>query len=156
MNEVLILKFLALAAFGALTLTAAAAPSPVAIEAAKGGNVLSVGKTKRFESDLTITLLAIKKDTRCPSNARCISAGNAIAVLRIKAGNHPARNYNLHLNGKKSNIHVDPTDPGDSLKFYSISIDRLSPDRIAGSKIRQSDYRLKLSIATAVEGPIVN
>jgi len=151
MNDILFFKFLALAAFGALTLSAAAAPPSLAAEAAKGGNTLSVGETRRFDSDLKITLLAIKKDSRCPINARCAKAGNAIALLGIKAGKHPLKNYRLYLNGKKQHIQVDPTEPGEPLKFYSISIARLSPDRIAGETIKQSDYRLKLSIATAVE-----
>ncbi len=150
MNPIPLLQFLALASFGALALCAAA-PVAVAIEPAKDGNLLSVGETKRFAEDLKITFLALKKDTRCPINAKCLSAGDAVAVLRIKAGDKPAKNYNLHLNGKKSHIQVDPTSPGDPFKFYSISIARLTPDRIAGEKIQQSDYRLKLSLATAIE-----
>ena len=85
MNPIPLLQFLALASFGALALSAAA-PVAVAVEPAKEDNLLSVGETKRFADDLKITFLALKKDTRCPINAKCLSAGDAVAFLSADAG----------------------------------------------------------------------
>jgi len=35
---------------------------------------------------LTVTFVGVKEDSRCPDNARCVWAGNAVVELRIEGG----------------------------------------------------------------------
>ena len=138
--------------FGTLFLGRAAAATP---ERLPKGKRLSVGGILRHDEDLSITFLAVLKDSRCPINAICISAGNAEVSLRIKAGNQKPRVVTLSTDGEK-NRHI--TIPANEVsadvvgipKSYTISITSLSPLPFAGKKTKQSDYRLKLKIRTAV------
>ena len=78
----------------------------VRASAAEPGNekTLHVGETLRYDRGLKITFLAVRNDSRCPINAKCIWAGDAAVVLRVKAGNQAARRVTLHTNLKPQTV----------------------------------------------------
>ena len=127
----------------------------VRASAGEPGNdkTLHVGETLRYDRGLKITFLAVRNDSRCPINAKCIWAGDAAVVLRVKAGNQAARKVTLHTNLKPQTVvipaQIFPPDTAGIPKSYVISIAALTPQPEAGKKTLQSDYRLKLDIAVA-------
>ena len=145
------IKTLALTAIGSsfISLESEAAAAP-----AKGrSKLLSVGEALRFDDDLTITFVRVKKDQRCPINAMCLTAGDAEVILRVKVGSRKARTVSLHTDNKPSSL-VFPVRYPDGMvgipKSFLVSIASLNPLPYAGKKTRQKDYRLKLAISTAV------
>ncbi len=114
--------------------------------------LLGVGESSRFDDGLKVTFLAVKNDSRCPINARCISAGDAEVLLRIRVGSQRPRIVAVHTNYKPRVVVISALPPGavGIPKSYSIEIDTLTPQPYAGKKLRQSDYRLALTISVAV------
>ncbi len=137
-----------------LTLTTLCASVSPATAAEEDDKFLQVGETLKYDSDLEITFLAVPKDSRCPINARCITAGDAVVVLRVKAGNQTARNVRIHTHLKPRRVVIPANEFPEGMagipKSYVISIARLTPQPIAGKKTLQSDYRLRLRISVAV------
>lgn len=114
---------------------------------------LHVGETRRYDSGLKFTFLAVKDDSRCPINAQCVWAGDAEVVLWVKAGNQAARKVRIHTNLKPLKVvipaNVFPPGMAGIPKSYVISIARLTPLPNTEKKLLQSDYRLKLNISVA-------
>lgn len=157
MNRRNIIKSLAMTVLASSTLlgSAAHAAAPEKTWDQPKGKGLSVGQTLRYDEDLTVTFLAVLKDSRCPINARCISAGNAKVLLRVKAGNQKPKIVSLNTAGKRGTFIVIPANKlgeGEAgiPKSYGISVGSLSPGREIGKKTKQSDYRLTLSISVAL------
>ena len=127
----------------------------VRVSAVEPGNErgLHVGETLRYDGGLKITFLAVRNDSRCPINAKCIWAGDAEVVLRVKAGNQAARKVTLHTNLKPQTVvipaQVFPPGTAGIPKSYVVGIAALTPQPEAGKKTLQSDYRLKLDISVA-------
>lgn len=148
-----LIQSLAMTLLGGGTLLGSRASAATPEEPQKGKR-LSVGETLRHGEDLTITFLAVLKDSRCPINAICISAGHAEVSLRIKAGNQKPRIVTLHTDGKKRRITIPANEVTAAVvgipQSHTISIAALDPLPFAGKKTKQSDYRLKLKIKTAV------
>ncbi|MFT4093000.1 MAG: hypothetical protein QM640_05120 [Niabella sp.] len=63
------------------------------VTAAASAFILKVNE-KQKTGELLITLKEIK-ESRCPMNARCIRAGEAVAVLNVVIGNKSERNIQL-------------------------------------------------------------
>jgi len=114
--------------------------------------LLSVGESTRYDDGLKITFIAVKNDSRCPNNARCIWAGDAEVLLRVRVGKQPPKIVSIHTNRKPQVVVLSAVPPGmiGIPKSYSIRIGELTPQREIGKKLRQSDYRLALSISVAV------
>ncbi len=114
---------------------------------------LHVGETLRYDGGLKITFLAVRNDSRCPINAKCIWAGDAEVVLRVKAGNQAARKVTLHTNLKPQTVvipaQIFPPGTAGIPKSYVVGLAGLTPHPEAGKKTLQSDYRLKLDISVA-------
>ncbi|RYD45638.1 MAG: hypothetical protein EOP85_08870 [Verrucomicrobiaceae bacterium] len=132
-------------------LTAAAPEKP---EKPSRTKRIPVGRTIRFDKDLSVTFLAVLKDVRCPINATCISAGNAVVSLRVKAGNQKPKVISLNTDGvKKRSFTIPAYKLSEGMaaipKSYTISIASLDPLPFAGKKTKQSDYRLRLDISVA-------
>ncbi|GAA5128023.1 hypothetical protein JIN84_07830 [Luteolibacter yonseiensis] len=153
MNRRHLLKSLVLTALGSSLIapgSSAATPTP---EKTGKNKPLKVGETLHFDKDLSIKFLSVKKDHRCPINARCITAGDAEVLLRVKVGSGKPRIVSLHTD-EEPNSHVFavkyPKGTMGIPKSYLVSIGSLNPLPYAGRKTRQSDYRLRLAISTAV------
>ena len=117
-------------------------------------DVLRVGESLQYDEDLKITFLAVAKDQRCPINAQCLTQGDAVVVLRVKAGNQAARNVRIHSDLKPRKVvipaNVFPPGMAGIPKSYVIGIATLNPLPTAGKVTPQSKYRLRLHISVAV------
>lgn len=157
MNRRNIIKSFAMTVLAASTLSgtsATAATTRRSVRPVKGKG-LSVGQTRRHDEGLAVTFLAVLDDNRCPVNARCVSAGNAEVLLRVKVGKKKAKIVSLNTAGKVDrHVVISANDFPEGMvgipESYVISIASLTPGRYAGKRIKQSDYRLKLKITTAV------
>ena len=140
-------------AWVAIAPAAALFSTTVASAASKRSESISIGESYRYDNDLKITFLAVTKESRCPMNAKCTSAGDAEILLRVKAGGGPAKNYRLHthLKPRRQIIPIEyPEGMAGIPKSYQLRIADLSPLPIAGKKTKPSDYRLKLAINVAL------
>lgn len=151
MNRRHLIKSLVLASIGSTLLTSQAGATTPA--KGKKGKALSVGQTLRFDDDLSITFIRVKKDARCPINAMCLTAGDAEVILLVKVGSGRPRIVSLHTNDEPNSLVLPVKYPKGFMgipKSYLVSIANLNPLPYAGKKTRQSDYRLKLAISPAV------
>ncbi len=153
MNRRHLLKTLTLSALGA-------GAFPISANSAAAGPLtekpksLSVGDTLQYDSELEVTFLAVRKDHRCPINAQCLTAGDAVVVLRIKAGNQKAKTVSLHTKNQPRRLVIPanryPEGFAGIPKSYVIGIRSLNPLPYSGKKTPRSAYRLKLHISVAV------
>jgi sRNA-binding carbon storage regulator CsrA len=133
--------------------TLAASASHATAAGKKTEDALKVGETLRYDSELELTFLAVRKDRRCPINAACLTQGDAVVVLRVKAGNQAPRNVRIHTDLKPRKVVIPankfPEGMAGIPKSYVISIARLNPLPTGRRITPQSDYRLKLRITVA-------
>jgi len=78
-----------------------------------------------------IGLLQVENDSRCPIDAMCVWAGNAVAVLGIRAGTGPTVPYRLNTGLEPRTVDV---------MGYRVRLDSLLPRPRAGQAIPQGDY----------------
>lgn len=102
---------------------------------------LRVGDTAVVEgTGLSVRFEGVSSDSRCPSNAICVTLGDAVAVFVVTGAGETAT-VALH------------TEPGDGQRArvgaWSLSLARLEPYPYAGSPITPSDYRAVLRVDSA-------
>lgn len=118
------------------TASGSRSPGPVAPPAAQalpyGNATLEVGKEAAFQY-VTLTVLDVTEDSRCPANANCIWAGTAKIDLKISGG---SGNYTQTLELGKS-----LSTGSETVEFVS-----LTPEPIAGRQILDADYRIGLRV----------
>ena len=78
---------------------------------------------------LSIKLLGVNNDSRCPMNARCIWAGNVVLTAQLVAGNTEA---DVLLEQGKTTF----------FGGYAISIGDVKPDKLANKEIAKTDYQI--------------
>lgn len=58
---------------------------------------VTMGATVRVrDTDLTIRLVRVTDDSRCPVEVQCITAGDAVVVLSVQSGRSAAAEVSLH------------------------------------------------------------
>src|SRR5688572_717913 len=93
---------------------------------------LRVGETLRVSgTETSLTVVSVPLDSRCPKGARCIRAGEAVVVLRVREENGDALSLRFEV----------PPDGGVSQSFrgYQIRVDRLGPQVETDVEIAPSD-----------------
>jgi hypothetical protein len=145
-----LIKSLAMVAMSATTLLASSGQASAG--AADHSPLLSVGESTHFDDSLKITFIGVKNDSRCPKGALCIWAGDAEVLLRVRVEGQLPQIVRVHTNLKPQIVVISAVAPGKVgvPKSYSIRIAGLTPQPKVGKKLRQSDYRLGLSISIAV------
>ena len=153
MNRRHLIRSVSLATLGTL-LAASGQASACLIPPGNHGRALRPGQSLHYDRGLTVTFLGVASDDRCPINAICVSQGDAVVVLRVKAGNQRAKIVRLHTDGEPNELVIParkfPPGMAGIPKSYIISIESLNPLPTAGVPTRQRDYRLKLAISVAV------
>lgn len=98
--------------------------------------VIVVGSTARA-SGAAVTFQRVVSDSRCPLNALCAWAGDAVAEFAVSARGLDSR-YELHLNdaAKRSVTHRGLVIEFQSLDPYPVASDRQTP----------IDYRARVDI----------
>lgn len=100
---------------------------------------LAVGESASVKgANLSLTFTAVTQDSRCPKDANCIVAGEAIVVLEALSGD--AR---TDLSFKV------PPDGGDAkgLEELTITITELDPQTESGKRIEPASYVAKVVVA---------
>ena len=84
-----------------------------------------------------VTFVKVTSDTRCPINALCIQAGDAMAQFRITVrGNEATSDLAL----------VDPTRRSTIVGGVTIEFDNLQPHPVAGETTDPKTYRATVTI----------
>jgi hypothetical protein len=102
---------------------------------------LTQGEQVRIaDANLTIAFNDVPSDSRCPINAMCIWAGNAVVVLGVHLGPPDARPPDLQVT---LNTFLDPrAAPVDG---YELQLIRLTPEPVAGEP-QVKPYRATLRL----------
>jgi hypothetical protein len=87
---------------------------------------------------LRITFEGVAEDSRCPSGAQCVWAGDAAAAFTLEKPPAAAEHRTLHTNGRfERQITVDP---------FVVRLDEVTPHPKVGATIAPADYRATLVV----------
>jgi hypothetical protein len=97
---------------------------------------LSPGQTAAVASaPVRVRFDGVKNDSRCPADAACIQAGEAIVAITVVASDR-RQAYELRAPGATPVVHDGLT----------IAVERLDPPPAGSRPIRPADYRLTLRV----------
>jgi hypothetical protein len=99
---------------------------------------LRSGASAMLDGGLTITFDRVASDSRCPMNALCIWAGDAVVALSISQGPGGSVSRELHTNAAESVT---------SYLAYSITLLALAPYPRTDRQISPGDYVATLTVA---------
>ena len=102
----------------------------------KPGEVTAVAATP-----LRVAFERVENDSRCPINALCIQAGDALVAVWVSVNDATGAEVNLRTSGGATADHLRAVVAG-----YQLSIGGLQPFRVTTSPIEPGDYRLTLVI----------
>lgn len=103
-----------------------------------GRIILRVGERKQF-NNLSIRMVRIKEDSRCPINVKCVWAGKVSADVELSRGEF------VEIIETTLNIGSSPY----MFEGYLIKFVDIKPEKIVGQKINQSEYSATFSIDSA-------
>ena len=142
----LTLSFAVLCATIAAAGACAAASTPGAARATAARGVAEVAVTLRIGESaspqgfgVTITLLDVTDDSRCPADATCIWAGDATVNLRIERPDAAATVVELH-----TGLADRRTAAASGLR---LTLSRLDPLPVAGQPVPREGYRAAIAIS---------
>jgi len=98
---------------------------------------LRAGTSAILDEALTITFERVSTDSRCPMDALCIWAGDAVVSVSISQG---AGGW------VRRELHTDPSGSETSYSMYSIKLLALAPYPRSDRQIRPEDYVATLSV----------
>jgi hypothetical protein len=99
---------------------------------------LGAGESARLEgSDLVVRFEAVTRDSRCPVDVTCITAGDAVVRLSLRGGGGETGALELHTG-------EEPREGGQGA--FVVRLQALRPLPRAGQAIPASDYVATLSI----------
>jgi hypothetical protein len=99
---------------------------------------LSAGRSVRVaDADLLVRFDRVANDSRCPSDVKCITAGDAVVVLGLASGRDTARQYELHTtSGDTSAAHAG----------YRVTLVALNPVPVSTRTLQARDYVATLRV----------
>ena len=93
---------------------------------------LKPGESATIEStDLRVTFLSVLSDSRCPADALCVWAGDAVVALSVGRTDVELRSTSA---------------PETSLGAYRLRLERVEPYVYSGKTIEPADYRAVLKV----------
>jgi len=106
---------------------------------------LSVGETATLDAvHTTVRFLAIAEDSRCPSQAQCVWAGDGAVVLEIAPAGGDEAEETVHTNPESG--------PGAVvLAGYELTLLRLDPYPVIPGDIESDAYRATLALHERLE-----
>jgi len=97
---------------------------------------LSPGQTSAVAGGpVRVRFDGVKSDSRCPADAACIQAGEAIVTITVVASDR-RQAYELRVPGATPVVHDGLT----------VAVERLDPPPAGSRPIRPADYRLTLRV----------
>jgi len=126
---------------GACAATSVAAPRPApALATAEVVVTLRIGESVTPDGlGATVTLVDVTDDSRCPSDATCVWAGDATVTLRVAAPDAAAATIALH---------TGQADRGSAVVAgRRLTLTRLDPLPTAGQPVPREGYRAAIAIS---------
>jgi len=100
---------------------------------------LRAGSSVTVEGGLTIAFTGVKSDSRCPMDALCVWAGDAIVAVSLSQSGGDRADRELHTASTGSEA---------SYRAYSVKLVALAPYPRSDRPIRPQDYAATLAITT--------
>jgi len=102
---------------------------------------LGVNQSKRlFDRKLTVKVLAVVEDSRCPKDVNCIQAGNAKVRVSVRKGTDSSRIVDLDLNAGQTSV---------TFENYTITLSALTPYPETAAPIKRNKYVATLTVSPA-------
>jgi hypothetical protein len=99
--------------------------------------VLAPGESVRISgADVTIRFVAVQRDSRCPADAICIQAGEAIIRIEVLSAASAGKAYDLHTDTMRPVLHDD----------LAIVLVALAPYPFASRPTQPGEYRATLRV----------
>lgn len=100
---------------------------------------LGINKSKKvIDRRVTVTLLAVLEDSRCPKDVDCIQAGNARVRISLRKGTEASKTFDLDLNpGQKSVI----------FEYWKFTLSALTPYPETAAPIKRNKYMATLTFS---------
>ena len=105
---------------------------------------ISVGESVSLkEMDVSITFSAVTRDSRCPKDANCVVAGEAVVIFQASSGG-----------GSTDLTFRVPPGGSDAREFeeVSITITELDPQTESGKRIDPASYTAKVMVTVGGSG----
>jgi hypothetical protein len=123
--------------FTILTLAAAAACSNTPTAPVNSAFTLAPGESNTVGT-VTVKLIGVTEDTRCPINAMCIQVGDAYVAVEVSA---PGTRRELELQL------LNPTNRATQLRGYTIEVQEVTPYPYTIEPPRPRDYRVTFRVS---------
>jgi hypothetical protein len=102
---------------------------------------LGVNQSKKlFARKLTVKVLAVVEDSRCPKDVNCIQAGNAKVRVSIRKGTDSSKIVDLDLNAGQTSV---------TFENYKITLSALTPYPATAAPIKRNKYIATLTVSPA-------
>lgn len=100
---------------------------------------LAIGQRVQVDGGaLELRFDGVPHDSRCPVDVQCITAGNAVARLRLAGAGGGARTVELNTTvGPKEAMHAG----------YTVRLVALRPEQTSGLRVTPGEYRAVLQVA---------
>jgi len=100
---------------------------------------LAAGRSVRLaDTDFVVRFDRVERDSRCPADVKCITAGDAVVVLGLASGRESEQLYELHTtSGDSTAAHTG----------YRVTLVALNPVPISTRTPRARDYVATLRVA---------
>jgi hypothetical protein len=131
---VAILTLLVPAAIGSSCASSPVAPSQVPLGRPFD---LSPGGSATVEGGLKVTFVGVSSDSRCPTDVRCVWAGDALVTLSLAQSPADPAERELHTNAAGSTA---------SYRAYTVVLGALAPHPRSDLQIRPDDYVATLTV----------
>ncbi len=112
--------------------------SKIWLEAPQQTLFLKVGESGTM-GELTVKVLKVVSDSRCPKDVVCIQAGNVVVELE------------LTLSSKTSKVNVASDEEGKPFEGYFVQVKDVLPETISDTKIPEEEYVITISILKDVK-----
>ena len=113
---------------------------PVATQVPMGQDFkLAAGQSGRVNgTPITVTFDSVEQDSRCPSDVKCVWAGDASLKLTLQSTAGSSLQVSLHTN-------LDPK--AADYAGYRIRVTRLAPTPRSGSTVPAANYAVTLQVS---------
>lgn len=100
---------------------------------------LKPGDKAVFDAErLQIRFDRVVSDSRCPKDAQCVWAGEAVIRLTVTLPDASI---------KSIDVKASPTDKGTAVGTFGVSVNDLQPLPTVNGAVRDADYRVTLTVA---------
>lgn len=91
-----------------------------------------------FKNMLTIKFFSLVEDSRCPTDVKCIRAGNAKIQIKVNKGRRAPETFELNTNDQPQIV---------SYSGYEIKLTALNPKPASNIRINRNGYMATFSVA---------